>query len=212
MTSLDLAVIGAGFGRTGTVSMLQALDRLGLGPSHHMIEVFGHPELAGEWAAMVRGEPWDVERALEGYRSTLDFPSCLAWRELAERCPDALVLLTVRSSESWWRSFSATIGPSMRDRTISDEPGIQALFAALSDGLFGGRSAERDAAVAVYEAHNAAVIAGVPPERLCVYELGSGWGPLCAALGVPVPDEPFPHSNTTEEFQARRAGASSDEG
>lgn len=210
MAEPGLAVIGAGFGRTGTVSMMAALERLGFGPSHHMIEVFVHPELAGEWVAMVRGEPWDVERSLAGYRSTLDFPSCLAWRELSERFPDALVLLTMRSSDSWWRSFSATIGPSMRDPTTSDEPGIVALFEALSEVTFGGRSEDEESAVAVYEAHNAAVIAGVDPARLCVYEVGSGWEPLCAALGVPVPDEPFPHANTSEEFQARRAGDAAD--
>ena len=41
------------------------------------------------------------------------------------------------------------------------------------------------------------------PGRLLVYEVGSGWEPLCAFLGVPVPDEPFPRSNATAEFQER---------
>jgi hypothetical protein len=62
----------------------------------------------------------------------------------------------------------------------------------------------RDAALAAYERHNAAVRAEVPADRLVEWQPGDGWGPLSAALGVPVPDEPFPHTNTTEEFNARR--------
>lgn len=207
MTSAEskLTVIGAGFGRTGTVSMLEALDRLGFGPCHHMMEVFAHPETAAGWAAAVRGDDVDLGALVAGYRATLDFPSCLAWGPLLAAHPDAKVLLTVRSSESWWRSFDSTIGPSMRDHAVSKEDGILELFSALSDGLFGGRSDERDPTVAVYEAHNAAVMAAVPTEQLLVYELGSGWEPLCAFLGVDVPDEPFPRSNSTEEFQANVA-------
>jgi hypothetical protein len=42
------------------------------------------------------------------------------------------------------------------------------------------------------------------PTRLVEWQPGDGWQPLCAALGVEVPSEPFPHLNTTEEFLRRR--------
>lgn len=204
---MDLQVIGAGFGRTGTLSMKAALERLGLGPCHHMVEVFGQPDTFHSWAAAVRGEPWDAEATLAGFRSSLDFPSCVAWRELAEANPDALVLLTTRSSESWWRSFDATIGPHLRDQQPDPAfPGVRDLFDALDRVVFSGRSHDRDVAVAAFEDHNAAVVAEVPPERLLVHEVGSGWGPLCERLGLPVPDEPFPSTNSTEEFQQRSGG------
>jgi hypothetical protein len=55
--------------------------------------------------------------------------------------------------------------------------------------------------IAVYERNVARVLAEVPPGRLLVHRLGDGWGPLCAFLGVPVPDAPYPSSNSTDSFQ-----------
>lgn len=192
---MDLQVVGAGYGRTGTSSMKAALERLGLGPCHHMFEVFGRPDDAPKWAAAIRGEGFDPDALLDGFRSTLDFPACLFWRELAEADPTAKVLLTVRPAEEWWRSFDATIGPQIHspvgDRRFDD------LTGAIDDVVFDDRAA----AVAAYERHNAEVAAGVAPDRLLVYEVGSGWEPLCDFLGLDVPNEAFPHSNTTEEFQ-----------
>ena len=78
-------------------------------------------------------------------------------------------------------------------------------YKVLGQQLFGGRITDRDHAVAIYEAHNAAVRAAIPPGRLLVYEVAEGWAPLCAYLGVPVPDQPFPLTNSTSEFQARMA-------
>lgn len=205
----SLRVVGAGFGRTGTMSMKAALEQLGFGPCHHMIEAFGRPDDFDQWTAAVRGESWEAERVLAGFRSTLDFPSCIVWRELWEANPGSTVLLTVRSCESWWRSFEATIGPEMirRDR----EPELAAatrLFEAITEVVFHGRPLDRDAAVAAYERHNQQVIDVVPAEQLCVYEVGSGWEPLCSFLGVDVPDEAFPATNSTEEFIALRDGGS----
>ena len=44
--------------------------------------------------------------------------------------------------------------------------------------------------------------AEIPADRLIDWQAGDGWGPICAKLGVPVPDEPFPHVNTTAEFRS----------
>jgi hypothetical protein len=60
--------------------------------------------------------------------------------------------------------------------------------------------ADRDHAIATYEANVADVIATVPADRLLVYNLGDGWGPLCAHLGVPVPEEDYPNRNNKKEF------------
>ena len=61
------------------------------------------------------------------------------------------------------------------------------------------------AAKAAYEAHNQRVRDTIPADRLLEWRPGEGWGPICAALGLPVPDEAFPHANTTEMFNARIA-------
>jgi hypothetical protein len=53
-----------------------------------------------------------------------------------------------------------------------------------------------------YEEHNAAVRAAVDPARLVDWQPGDGWEPICRALALPVPDDPFPHVNTTAEFRS----------
>jgi hypothetical protein len=58
-------------------------------------------------------------------------------------------------------------------------------------------------AIDVYERHNQRVRESISADRLLVYETGSGWGPLCTFLQCPIPDTPYPHSNTREEFRAR---------
>jgi hypothetical protein len=196
---MTIQVIGAGFGRTGTLSMKAALEQLGFAPCHHMTEVFGKADHAAGWAAAIRGEGLDAELLLGDYEASVDFPSCAVWRQAAEQFPDAPVLLTVRPSEDWWRSFSATIGPGIKAFADGDEE-FAAMMGAMLDVVFEGDTEDREHVIEVYERHNAAVIDEVPAERLIVYEVGSGWGPLCERLGVPVPDSPYPHTNTTEEF------------
>ena len=197
---MSLKIIGSGFGRTGTMSTKMALEALGFGPCHHMVEVMSRPESVDGWAAAIEGRDVDLDGLVAGFRSAVDFPSCAVWSRLADRYPDAKVLLTVRSPESWWTSFEATIGPRI---DATDQGEGQSMMTAIRERVFGGRPLDRDHAVAVFEAHNADVVRRTPAERLLVYEVGSGWEPLCAFLGVPVPDEPFPRSNATAEFQER---------
>lgn len=199
---MALELIGAGFGRTGTLSMKAALERLGLEPCYHMIEAFGHPEHAGDWATAILGGPFDPETLLAGYPATVDFPACVLWRRLHEHYPTAKVLLTVRPAEAWWKSFSNTIGPTSRDFVPEDESqqGIRRLFDAIGLAVFGDPGLDRERCIEVYERHNEAVQSGIPTDQLLVYEVGSGWDPLCEFLGLPVPDEPYPHTNTSEEF------------
>jgi hypothetical protein len=62
---------------------------------------------------------------------------------------------------------------------------------------------DESAAKRAFERHNAAIRAAVPAGRLVEWRPGAGWAPLCGALGVDVPTEPFPHANTTADFRAR---------
>lgn len=43
----------------------------------------------------------------------------------------------------------------------------------------------------------------VPADKLLVFEVSQGWGPLCNFLGKPVPPQPFPHINDREEWRQR---------
>lgn len=194
---MTIRVIGTGFGRTGTDSMREALTMLGFGPCHHMSEVMAHAEQKRLWRALAQGAAPDWNRLFAGYKSCVDWPSVHYWRELIEVFPQARVILTWRSPESWWESFAKTILPAVIDSQDQESLGV----ALVTKQVFGGRPQDRAHAIAVYEANIEAVLKTVPAERLLVHKLGDGWAPLCAHLGVPVPDEPHPNRNTTKEFR-----------
>jgi hypothetical protein len=196
---MALEVIGTGFGRTGTDSLREALNILGFGPCHHMFEVMANDTQKQRWRALVQGGAADWELLFEGYRSCVDWPSAYYWRELIVAYPEARVILTYRSPESWWESCEKTLLPVFRRSTDPQSLGL-ALIAAK---VFGGRPEDREHAIATYEDHVRAVTATVPKERLLVHNLGDGWEPLCRHLGVAAPDVPYPSRNSADEFNQR---------
>ena len=200
---MTLRVVGAGIGRTGTHSLKIALERLLGGPCYHMIEVFGHPEHVAVWHGATKGDMPDWDALFEGYEATVDWPGGAFWPELTAKYPDAVVLLSVReSADAWWRSADRTIFEISRRGPDAGFPGFFEMVTDIFGRRFTPKWSEEEPAKAAYEAHNQAVRDGVPAERLVEWQPGDGWEPLCAALGVPVPDEPFPKVNTTEEFRA----------
>jgi hypothetical protein len=200
---MTIQLVGAGLGRTGTMSLKLALERLLGGTCHHMMEVFGHPDEVPVWRAAIEGDDVDYAHLLADYTAIVDYPGAAVWRELAAAFPEAPVLLSTRSSaEEWWQSASSTILVRRPD-TEDDTDGWRGMIDALFSRSLGGDVTDREAVMAAYEAHNAAVRSEIPPERLFEYQPGDGWAPLCAALGLPEPDEPFPHTNTREEFRER---------
>lgn len=202
---MQLRVVGAGIGRTGTHSLKLALERLLDLPCYHMMEVFEHPEHVPAWHQAVRGEPVDWPALLTGYGAAVDWPASAFWYELSEAFPDALILLSVREDpESWWRSASATIfNRFVRGSVPPEMESWKEMLSDLFRFRFTDRIQDKEAAIAAYEAHNDEVRRRADPGRLLEWRPADGWEPLCRALGLPVPDEPFPHSNTTEEFLTR---------
>jgi Sulfotransferase domain len=206
-------VIGAGFGRTGTWSLKAALEVLGFGPCYHMTEVFAHPGHADFWSSAWRGEPVDWEGVLGGYEATVDWPACTFYEELMERHPEAKVLLSVRDPEPWYESTRSTIYEL--SMLLESSPIARLIFGLISllvfggfaggrssivndmiwQGTFDGRFEDKAYAIEVFEWHNEEVKRRVPSERLLVYEVTEGWVPLCEFLGVPEPEETFPHLN-----------------
>jgi sulfotransferase family protein len=200
-----IKVVGAGLGRTGTLSLQSALQQLLGAPCYHMLEVVAHPDHVPIWHAAIRGDALpDWDELLRGYSATVDWPACTFWRELADAYPDAPVLLSTRPADDWWKSANATIFEGTRgdppDDPIFGPQGrmIRDMFAL----TFTPDWSEEGPAKAAYDAHNAEVRATIPKDRLTEWHPGDGWGPLCDMLDVAVPDEPFPHVNTTEEFRA----------
>lgn len=203
---MALDLIGAGFGRTGTMSLKLALEELGLGPCYHMMEVREAPERALKWLDVANGEVPDWDAIFDGYRSTVDWPAARYWRELAEKYPDAKVLLSLRDGASWHKSVMNTIYQAARlggddgSESYKTSP-IAMAIKIVHDGTFHGRLGDAAYAIDIYEKHNQAVREAIAPERLLVYEPGDGWEPLCRFLDVPVPQTEYPHANTTEAFQ-----------
>ncbi len=201
---MTIKVIGAGFGRNGTLSLKQALETLGFNRCYHMMVLDQSKDEDLAWLALHRGESVDLDRLFDGYQASVDWPSCNFWREQMAWYPDAKVILSERDPQAWYRSIMNTIYPGSLAMRESDDPMMQRrsqmVFELVWDGLFDGRMDDADHVIGVYLAHNQRVKDEVPADRLLVFESSQGWEPLCAFLDVPVPDEPYPRTNSTEDF------------
>ena len=199
---MTLEVVGAGLGRTGTNSLKLALERLLGAPCYHMLEVFGRPADIGVWQDAIDGSLPDWEALFTGYRAAVDWPVAAFWREIAAAYPAAPVLLSTRDPDSWWKSASSTILEISREPT-TEEPfaSQQRMVLDMFSRRFTPDWRDEAAAKDAYVRHNEAVRAEIPAARLVEWRPGDGWEPVCTALGVPVPDEEFPHVNTTEDFR-----------
>lgn len=204
-----MKVIGAGFGRTGTLSLQSALETLGFAKCYHMVEVFKNQSHTKLWEDANQGNLSDWEQIFKGYEATVDWPACTFYQELMARYPDAKVLLTTREFESWYKSARETIyevshgfpmNYAMRFAVMFRGPGRMA-SSIVWGRTFNYQFLDKAYAKQVFDAHIEEVKRVVPPERLLVYNVKQGWEPLCQFLGVPVPQMPFPHLNDTDEFK-----------
>jgi hypothetical protein len=201
-SSVTLRVVGAALPRTGTLSLKRALERLLGGSCYHMHEVFEHLDHVPVWREALKGHLPDWHVFLAGYVATVDWPAAAFWRELSEANPEALVLLSVRDPETWWESADQTILTAARHEQPPDLQEWQELFHDLLRYRFDQTDpwTDREAALAAYRGHDAEVRSTVQPDRLVEWRTGEGWGPICRALRLPIPDEPFPHANTRAEW------------
>lgn len=199
---MTLQVIGAGIGRTGTMSLKLALTELGFGPCHHMEEVGkAMPVQVPLWQAALDGQP-DWTAIYDGFNSAVDWPTARFFRELHATYPDARFILTHRSPKSWAESFGGTIYQLISDADKAPAH-LQDWLAMASEvirqtGIPMG--ADQAALEAAFTAHTAAVKEAIPADQLLVYEVKEGWTPLCAFLGVPEPSGPFPRTNDRSGF------------
>jgi len=200
---MTLEVIGAGWGRTATNSLKLALEHLGYGVCHHMWEVaHDQDRLVPLWNIAIDGAP-DWPALFEGNRSAVDWPTSGYWRELASFYPDAKIVLTTRSAESWYDSIAETILKVIDNPDELPEaarPVSRMARRVIMQSM--GEDWSRDALIARFRAHEAGVIEHLSADRLLVFSPTDGWGPLCEFLSQPVPDVPFPRSNARDEFFA----------
>lgn len=197
-----MQVIGAGLGRTGTYSLKLAINQLGLGPCHHMEAVIQNmPKHVPLWTAALEGEP-DWTATFDGFNSAVDWPSATFFRELAKNYPLAKFVLTHRDPEVWADSFGSTIYTALG--MLDKFPPHMQAWGAMCSGVIARAGfplgLSREDLIKAFQTHNEAVKAAIPSERLLVYQVKEGWGPLCNFLGLEAPDQAFPRSNSREEF------------
>jgi hypothetical protein len=209
-------VIGAGLPRTGTLSQKLALEELGLGPCYHWVNLIADLNAVELWHRALDGEDL-FDEIFAGHQCTVDWPGGFFYKELADRHPQAKVLLSVRDAEPWEHSYRETIWNFTRgDSLISHlsdarreiDPRWRRYLELVDRMLWsevspfgGGDSPEQ--MMAQMEAHNEAVRRSIAPERLLEWRVTEGWEPLCEFLGLPVPDVEMPHANDAETFRGR---------
>ena len=202
---MPLQVIGAGLPRTGTRSLRAALEQLLGGTCYHMSTLFENDQSAvSMWQDAVDGKPVDWESLFTGCTAAVDWPASAFWRELADEYPDAVVVLSTRDdAATWWASADATVWPVLRNGLSENNAEWFRMVTGLTARVFGADWDDPAQAMATYERWNAEVRATCPADRLVDWNAKQGWAPLCERLGVPIPDEPFPHMNTKEEWAER---------
>jgi len=220
---MPLQIVGAGFGRTGTMSTYTALTQLGF-PCYHMFEVLRNPQNKTHldfWRKVADAPDRprrDWEQVFGRYTAAVDNPACCVWRELILSYPDAKVLLTLhpKGAEAWFESVLETIyftESTWQFKVLKAVTPFGRKFGAMSHKLIWqhlhrGTMPDRAKATAFYNQHIEEVKAAVPPERLLIFSADQGWAPLCRFLGVAIPNTPFPNMNDRAEFQNIKKGIS----
>lgn len=212
---MSLAVIGLGMGRTGTLSLKLALEKLGYASCYHMEDLLRQPHDISYWEEIKQRGDTDWEKLFGNYRSAVDFPVVACYQQLLKKYPDAKVILTVRDEDAWYDSASRTIlnvepGPLGKIKMalkLPFSPRLRKLMRIFRmSGQFwqehvGKDYRNKESVIAFYRRWNEQIRKKIPDEHLLVYEVKDGWQPLCDFLDVEVPGEAFPKANTREEFQ-----------
>jgi hypothetical protein len=207
---MTLQIIGAGYARTGTLSLKLALEQLGLGPCFHMSEAIANPACIPGWLEAARGHA-NWEAIFSGYASTVDHPGCAFYRELAAASPQAKVILTVRDAGDWFDSTQATVFlPQMRQRLA--DPVLKEFLTRTVWGLFGDGIDDREYMIDAFERHTEEVKHEIPADRLLIFNVAEGWVPLCKFLGITAPTTPFPRVNSRAEMVAMLAASGGEDG
>ncbi|MBZ0291344.1 MAG: hypothetical protein K8L99_02145, partial [Anaerolineae bacterium] len=169
---------------------------------HHMSVIPGHPfDLGANWQLALAGGNPDWAQTVDGYIAAVDWPASHFWRELSAANPDALVILSTRdSAETWLESLNATVRPVAQLALADDWPHGRDLV-TLFERFTGVQDWDDDSVLkAAYERQNDAVRQSISSHRLLEWRATEGWELICRALGLPVPQQPFPWKSRRSDW------------
>ena len=218
---MPIKIVGAGFPRTGTNTLKQALEQLGYSKTYHFKEMIANPSDLQYWLTLEETGTTNWDALYDGFEASVDLPAYPWYLEHMEKYPDAKVILTVRPFDKWYDSLYSTIyqaGPQTLPQKLAMlskllfNPGLRKMIKCVKfakrrifEVELQGKFEDRAFAEKVYNDHIAKVKATVLPEKLLVYDVRDGWPPLCEFLGVPEPKEALPHLNKKENFKTMLA-------
>ena len=218
---MPIKIIGAGFPRTGTNTLKQALEQLGYSKTYHFKEMIAKPTDLQYWLTLEETGSTNWDELYEGYEASVDLPAYPWYLEHMEKYPEAKVILTVRPFDKWYDSLYNTIykaGPQTLPEKLAMiskllfNPGVRKMVKCVKfakrrifEVELQGKFEDKAFAEKVFNDHIAKVKATVPAEKLLVYDVRDGWAPLCKFLGVPEPKEALTHLNKKENFKTMLA-------
>ena len=200
-----IQVLGTGFGRTGTYSLKLALEQLGFGPCHHMIELARKPSEISHWQSALSGQA-NWQNVFQNYQSAVDWPAALFCESLLNIYPTIKFIHTTRDPESWYKSASHSIfyalefaTATMCDKKLPDW--VKIARQAVLVEHFQGKHRHKEFCIDKFIKHEQWVKQTIPKEQLLIFDLTQGWKPLCEFLEVDQPEKvAFPHDNASSEF------------
>lgn len=227
--SKPVEVLCLGLPRTGTESLSVALRTLGL-PAYHGWDLVFEPDgsklqhctelvrrkYSGARDGDVQITSAEFDILIGDNQAVVDSLSILFTPELFAAYPDAKVILNVRPDiNAWYRSIDKTIVQGVdQSWTIWGMQWFSAEFHWLYSlylnygypGVFRSVTTTdgiQQNAKWVYRDHCNMVRGMVPKDKLLEWSVEDGWEPLCKFLDKPVPDEPFPRTNTPGSYTER---------
>ncbi|KAF8517031.1 P-loop containing nucleoside triphosphate hydrolase protein [Hysterangium stoloniferum] len=197
-----------------TSSLAAALDTLGFGPYYHMWALLssGRMELSSWFRIFDEGgvDAQAFDSLFQSYRSVLDQPPALLPQALYSAYPNAKFILTVRNPEQWAASMRSTLFPAIIEVTSKTDckKNLEEILARWDEDyllkyhngrLFSHPEEE-------FIAHNERVKNIIPEDKLLIYNVEEGWGPLAKFLDVEIPNTAFPHLNDSAAFNKTLQG------
>ena len=180
---MSLKIIGAGPGRTGTLSLKTALEQLGYTPCHHMKSCFEGPQQTRWFLQAAQGEPVDWHQVFDGFEAAVDWPAAAYYKELLQAFPEAKVIFSDRAPEAWYESVATTIFqvlPNIPPWLRKVVPHVNRVALMVEQTVWqnelNGQFTHREAMLAFFENRRDEVKACVPADQLLIHSASEGMG------------------------------------